>query len=412
MKIILNELDSNNVSTEDFQGREHLVAPVVAMRAMNLDGGYVPKREVERSAPAWNGIPVTLNHPQQNGDLVSANIPDVAEKTWLGYFFNAETDDDKLAGEVWIDVENAEDVGGEAQEIVDALNAGESVSVSTSYFGDRLPSGEYDGKTREQVVGNIRPDHLAVLPNQDGMCSIDDGCMAGIAANAIQVAAEADDPVDPGEEPGEPMADDPDLDLANADDATIGARIKQALFGASNGDESAESDETTDNMEDKTKELVENHGFDEENLPDEDTECFGRIYERFNEEEETSEEETTTDEETTDEEPTDEETSEEPALDEDRIAEIAAEAAVEAVNQKSVAERRAELVGDILENSDDWSEDELEDTPVDVLVKIANDTAPEPQANYVAQRGASADSESSNNFPSLSVTGRVSESDD
>jgi len=49
-------------------------------------------------------------------------------------------------------------------------------------------------------------------------------------------------------------------------------------------------------MSDKTAELVANHGFNEDNLPPEDTECFDRIYEAVtsndNEDDETEEEQT------------------------------------------------------------------------------------------------------------------------
>lgn len=210
MNLVLNDIDAENVREETFRGREYLVAPVVPIQAMNLDGGYVPEREIHRSVPAWNGTPVTLNHPRnEHGDLVSANAPSVAEKTWLGYLFNTDATDGGMEGEIWLDVENAQDLGGEAEAVLESFQNGEPVSVSTSYFGDRLEPGEYDGEQRENVMGNLRPDHLAVLPNKDGRCSIDDGCVAGpqAVANdadvdpaALRVAAQTDDPDETGED--------------------------------------------------------------------------------------------------------------------------------------------------------------------------------------------------------------------
>lgn len=177
---------------ENLEGREHLVAPVRAMQAMRLDGGYVPAAHVEASVPAWNGTAVTLNHPRTpRGELTSANDPALVEKVWLGRYFNAAYDPDAeaLDGEVWIDTARAEEMGGGAGEVVEMLENGSEVSVSTSYFADRLPPGEYDGEHREVVAGNIRPDHLAMLPNKDGRCSIEDGCMAGEDAHAVAANA-------------------------------------------------------------------------------------------------------------------------------------------------------------------------------------------------------------------------------
>jgi hypothetical protein len=207
MQLVLNEIDAEEVRRETFQGRKFLVAPVVPIRAMNLDNGYVPKTHVAKSAPAWNGTPVTLNHPRDSdGRLVSANSPGVANKTWLGWLFNNQVINggDATQGEIWIDEQNARGLDGEAEEIVDRLENGDPLTVSTSYFGDKLEPGTYDGKQRSDVMGNLRPDHLAILPNKEGKCSIEDGCVAGPqAANSnvpqLRVAV-TDDPDESGEE--------------------------------------------------------------------------------------------------------------------------------------------------------------------------------------------------------------------
>lgn len=195
----INSVDGSDVRKETFKGRDFLVAPVVPIKATNLDKGYVPTREVQKSAPAWNGTPLTLNHPRNStGDLVSANSPEVAEKTWLGHLFNntSVNGGEKTRGEAWFDIEHARNLGGQAEKILNKIEAGEEVSVSTSYMFDRLPSGEYDGEYRQQVSGNLRPDHLAILPNKEGKCSIDQGCMVGQQA-ANQELEEVDVDLEP-----------------------------------------------------------------------------------------------------------------------------------------------------------------------------------------------------------------------
>jgi hypothetical protein len=233
MELVLNNVDTESVRRETFQDREFIVAPVVPIQAMRLDGGYVPESHVAKSAPAWNGTPVTLNHPRDaSGNLVSANSPDVAEKTWLGYLFNNRAVDDKMKGEIWIDVANA------ADDIVERIENGEPMSVSTSYFGDKLEPGVYDGAHREQVMGNIRPDHLALLPNKSGRCTIEDGCVAGPQANSLRFASAA-----------------------------------------------ASFNEATSNMErqEQIEHLVNEHGFEEESLDGMGDECLQQTYESFNE---------------------------------------------------------------------------------------------------------------------------------
>lgn len=184
MQIYYNEVTPDEIRYESMNGRKHLVFPLKPIKPKRLHLGYVPEEHVKKSTPDWNGTPLTLNHPRDaQGEAVSANSPDVIENTKLGQAFNFPHELMKMPeGEGWIDIEKARNIGGEAEEIVERLENGDPISVSSSYRGDMLPPGEYDGEFREQVRGNLRPDHVALLPNKKGQCSIDEGCMAGAPA--------------------------------------------------------------------------------------------------------------------------------------------------------------------------------------------------------------------------------------
>lgn len=540
MQLVTNELDAENIRYETFKGNDYLVAPTVPIRAMNLDKGYVPTSHVEKSAPAWNGTPLTLNHPRnEHGELVSANSPDVAEKTWLGHLFNnrAVNGGEKTMGEAWFDIEHCKNLGEQAANIIDKLESGENISVSTSYFFDRLPSGEYDGELRDEVAGNIRPDHLAILLNKSGRCSIEDGCMVGAANDEgeLAVAALPDDPDESDEDPmgednsdstvqdddpqseneddgiiaairslaekagivgsgdtrgyvvfeeqtsdgetvtvaqasfrdarwmtvihvreddeisepigsgepqdageivsdeeielDEPLEDDAtvvamlhhvteDGDMSDAITARDGERFMNSAFvgvapddadvGEQSINEPAESgvDETSDNMEDKTEELVNEHGFNADNLPGEDTECFDRIYEAFNEGEDDEEPESSTNSEV-------DEQNEETAANEE-LEELRAEVEeLKAANEEKERQQREELIDDIVANSDRDRDtlEAIEDTTA--LEVIHEETAANEQAaaNFAATPGASAQSSSTDasSMPSLSANERMSE---
>ena len=56
------------------------------------------------------------------------------------------------------------------------------MEVSTGYFAIDVPNeGTFDNKTHKNQHKDIKPDHLALLPNDTGACSFEDGC--GIRAN-------------------------------------------------------------------------------------------------------------------------------------------------------------------------------------------------------------------------------------
>ncbi len=170
--------------TETFRGKEHLVIPVVAlvegvMQAVNSPVPEFVSAEVIGQAPQlWNGRAVLVNHPEVDGELVSANRPDVLEEEQIGSIFNSEEEEGKLSLEAWIDLERAAEVGGTTAETVDRIASGDTIEVSIGAFVDvKDEEGEFEGAAFEGVWTAISPDHLALLEEgKIGACSVAAGC--------------------------------------------------------------------------------------------------------------------------------------------------------------------------------------------------------------------------------------------
>lgn len=174
------EPDPDAVEVRELRGEKYLVAPVVAVAEGILNGGFLPFREIQKSAPGWNGVPVTVNHPEDDsGEFIPANSPAVLEQYQIGFFANVEAEEPKLPGELWINLgdvkwltEHADQLGDEAKQAVEMLRDGEPLEVSTGYWhGQVQKSGEFDGQEFEAVQVDLLPDHLAVLPNAEGACN-------------------------------------------------------------------------------------------------------------------------------------------------------------------------------------------------------------------------------------------------
>lgn len=159
------------VREDTLDGSEVYVCPAVLITEGVHNGVYYPPEELAKSAPAWNGVPVRVYHPQKGGEPVSANAPDL-EGTHVGKIFNAAWDADakKLRGEVWIRKNRT------TSDILTALESGQVMEVSTGLFldGDGNP-GVWGDEPFEQTVVNYRPDHFALLPTEVGACSVEDG---------------------------------------------------------------------------------------------------------------------------------------------------------------------------------------------------------------------------------------------
>ena len=164
---------------EEFEGRPHLVAPVIAVMEEVLNGEFCPADEIGRYIDSWNGIPLPLDHPMDRGMPISANQPHLIQTRSLGRFFNARFDGRRLHGELWIDIEKANSLGGDALTVLQRLENGEPLEVSTAYFRDLEPGeGEYGGQPYNGIQRNLRPDHLALLPNGVGAASWEHGAGA------------------------------------------------------------------------------------------------------------------------------------------------------------------------------------------------------------------------------------------
>lgn len=180
-----------SLRTNTLYGKDQLIVPVVALvegvlQAMNAATPELAlAKEFGKFPAGWDGRPVVMNHPIIDKNPVSANSPTVLETFAFGTLFNTSiSDDGKLVTEAWIDLERVAALGGEVQETIDRIQAGEIVEVSTGLFTETEEvSGFHGGKQYLAVWRNIVPDHLAFLSAGTlGACSVEAGC--GTRVNA------------------------------------------------------------------------------------------------------------------------------------------------------------------------------------------------------------------------------------
>ena len=172
----VSNLISGEVSERMLGGRAYLVAPVVALVEGVVNEELAPADEIGEFPAAWNGVPVTINHPvgARGENLSARNSPELHAEIEVGKFWNVRFDPPKLKGEVWLDVEKTQ---VRAAEVVARLRDGDVLEVSTGYWRVLDPQeGVFNGKPYVGIQRGLRPDHLAILPDAVGACSITDGC--------------------------------------------------------------------------------------------------------------------------------------------------------------------------------------------------------------------------------------------
>lgn len=183
---------AGKVRKEKLHGRDYLVAPMVLIRAGVLNGSqgalFYPPHEIKKNASAWNGIPLTVGHPTRNGQQMSGRDPSILNESGIGHVYHVNTKGGKLQGEGWFDVEAVKKVDNR---IYDALINGRKIELSTGLFTENHPASRgasFNGKPYTHIARNYRPDHLAILPDQVGACSVNDGCGVNVNAAGDQSA--------------------------------------------------------------------------------------------------------------------------------------------------------------------------------------------------------------------------------
>jgi len=177
-RVVCN-LKPKDMRLDNLQGKEYLVVPMVMMLEGVHNGSegpyYYPASEIKKRPVMWNSKPIVVYHPNEP----SACSPLVLNTRGIGVIMNTKWSKDKLSAEAWLDKDRVELID---DRISDAVTNEEMLEVSTGLFADSDETpGVWNDEEYQGTLSNFGPDHLAVLPDQVGACSIEDG--AGLYRN-------------------------------------------------------------------------------------------------------------------------------------------------------------------------------------------------------------------------------------
>lgn len=158
-------------------GRDHLIVPATLIVPGVLNGSrgplLYPPEEVGSNPVAWNGVPILIRHPREG----SGRTPEVFEAQGVGTVFNARFDS-KLHADLWFDVERTRAL---SPHVYDGILNGRKLELSTGLkVKDDPTEGVHNTPlgpvSYRAIARNYQPDHLAILPDEVGACSLKDGC--------------------------------------------------------------------------------------------------------------------------------------------------------------------------------------------------------------------------------------------
>ena len=134
--------------------------------------------EVIKNQSIWGSAPVTVGHPMdKNNQPISFYDPRNLPNQAVGQLFYSKSLPltRQIEGYLYLEISNLKSKG--IQEILENTNFKNQISISTGLIGMKIPNqGDYNGETYDFLINNIQIDHLAILLNHNGACSLDDGC--------------------------------------------------------------------------------------------------------------------------------------------------------------------------------------------------------------------------------------------
>ncbi len=182
---------ASNITTETIDGKPHIVVrgitPVVDDIVMNRK--LYPAAEIEKAYNTLERNPMPLGHPKVDGKHVSARDVRAVNEYHVGAWLqNVSHKDGKVTGDMYVNRQYAEssDKGKRLINRLDDMLAGtnsDPIHISTGLlYSGIAANGESKGKKYNEIATNMMFDHVAVLLDEPGAGTPEEG--VGIFVNA------------------------------------------------------------------------------------------------------------------------------------------------------------------------------------------------------------------------------------
>ncbi|EOG1842531.1 DUF2213 domain-containing protein [Enterobacter hormaechei] len=182
---------ASNITSETIDGKPHIVVrgitPVVDDIVMNRK--LYPAAEIEKAYNTLERNPMPLGHPKVDGKHVSARDVRAVNEYHVGAWLqNVSHKDGKVTGDMYVNRQYAEssEKGKRLINRLDEMLAGtnsDPIHISTGLlYSGIAANGESKGKKYNEIATNMMFDHVAVLLDEPGAGTPDEG--VGIFVNA------------------------------------------------------------------------------------------------------------------------------------------------------------------------------------------------------------------------------------
>lgn len=161
-------------------GQPYYVAKATIIKEGILNGSkgklFYPMEHIEASVSKWDHIPISLGHPKSENEYLTLRSNPSPKTPIVGFLRNPRINNTALEGDAWFHIESVKKI---SPDLYDKLVNKRPIEVSTGLVAKlfKAPANSiHNGEEYTEMVGDYQPDHLAVLLDTPGACSLKHGC--------------------------------------------------------------------------------------------------------------------------------------------------------------------------------------------------------------------------------------------
>lgn len=180
---MVTTVNTSKIRTEQRDGREVMIIPSFTLPDdVVMNGGLYPRDEIERSYKSLEGKLAPLEHPEVDGQFVSAQHPQAINRFHIGAWNeNVRRDGHRIAVDKCLDVNYAKQTEG-GRRLLERIEEGGPVHTSTGIFLNREQVANSANAGYSWIARDMVFDHDAILLDNPGAATPDDG--VGLLVNA------------------------------------------------------------------------------------------------------------------------------------------------------------------------------------------------------------------------------------
>ncbi|NHK29183.1 hypothetical protein FF098_014780 [Parvularcula flava] len=177
---ITTKVNLASIRQEKRNGRDVIIVPSATLPDdVIMNGIKYPAAEIEKSYRTLDKTPAPFGHPKVNGLFVSAKDPEGLNVSWIGAWNeNVRRENGRVFLDKIIDVQKAKQ-SPEGQQVLNAIEQKQPIHTSTGLLCNLTGP---DGDDHEYTATDILFDHDAILLNEDGAATPEQG--VGIFVNS------------------------------------------------------------------------------------------------------------------------------------------------------------------------------------------------------------------------------------